>query len=100
MVNCLSRVEVRARLWGFRGDNGDVPGMRFAPSGLRLLSWSDLTAISRADQIWRDDERFDIWKWVQNFAEHPDGNLNIPLKRGRDYLQRFQIGQEVLILRK
>ena len=37
MVNCLSRVEVRARLWGFRGDNGDVPGMRFAPSRLRLL---------------------------------------------------------------
>ena len=27
MVNCLSRVEVRARLWGFRIDNGDVPGM-------------------------------------------------------------------------
>ena len=27
MVNCLSRVEVRARLWGFRSDNGDVPGM-------------------------------------------------------------------------
>ena len=37
MVNCLSRVEVRARLWGFRSDNGDVPGMRFASSGLRLL---------------------------------------------------------------
>ena len=38
MVNCLSRVEVRARLWGFRSDNGDVPGMRFASSGLRLLA--------------------------------------------------------------
>ena len=37
MVNCLSHVEVRARLWGFRSDNGDVPGMRFASSGLRLL---------------------------------------------------------------
>ena len=37
MVNCLSRVEVRARLWGFRSDNGDAPGMRFASSGLRLL---------------------------------------------------------------
>ena len=37
MVNCLSGVEVRARLWGFRSDNGDVPGMRFASSGLRLL---------------------------------------------------------------
>ena len=37
MVNCLCRVEVRARLWGFRSDNGDVPGMRFASSGLRLL---------------------------------------------------------------
>ena len=36
-VNCLSCVEVRARLSGFRSDNGDVPGMRFASSGLRLL---------------------------------------------------------------
>ena len=42
-VNCLIRVEVRARLWGFRSDNGDIPGMaqghpvRFASSGLRLL---------------------------------------------------------------
>ena len=41
MVNCLSRVEVRARLWGFRSDNGDVPGMRFASSGLRLLGWEE-----------------------------------------------------------
>ena len=54
-VNCLSRVEVRARLWGFRSDNGDVPGMaqghpvRSASSGLRLLMKIHTAPLCRPD---------------------------------------------------